>query len=154
MLNILVVYETKFGNTKKVAETIAEGMREIAEIKTEVINVNDAETSRVQDFDAIIIGSPTWGGNSPKPIRNFIDELAELQLNEKYYAVFDTNNNLRLLSNLVKKLEKRIDKKVPSLKKILPGLPVRVIGLQGPIAEGELPKCKNFGREIVSKLQQ
>ncbi|MFW9951108.1 MAG: flavodoxin family protein, partial [Candidatus Thorarchaeota archaeon] len=152
-LNVLVVYETKFGNTKKVAETIAEGMQEIAQIKIEVINVNEVEISRVHDFDAIIIGSPTWGGNSPKPIRNFINELADLQLKEKYYAVFDTNNNLRFLSNLVKKLEKRIDKKVPYLKRILPGLPVRVIGLQGPIAEGELPKCRNFGKELALKLQ-
>lgn len=152
-MNVLVVYDTKFGNTKKVAETIAEGMQEIAQIKTEVINVNEVEISRVHDFDAIIIGSPTWGGNSPKPIRNFINELADLQLKEKYYAVFDTNNNLRFLSNLVKKLEKRIDKKVTDLKRILPGLPVRVIGLQGPIAEGELPKCRNFGKELALKLQ-
>ncbi|MHA2400247.1 MAG: flavodoxin family protein [Promethearchaeota archaeon] len=153
-MKVLVVYETKFGNTKKVAETIADGMQEIEQINTKVINVNEVETSIVKDFDAIIIGSPTWGGNAPKSIRNFINSLAELQLNEKSYAVFDTNNNLRFMSNLTKKLEKKISKKIPSLKRILPGLPVKVIGLKGPLAEGEFPKCQNFGKELALNLQR
>ncbi|MFX0010491.1 MAG: flavodoxin family protein [Candidatus Hermodarchaeota archaeon] len=152
-MNVLIVYETNFGNTKKVAEIIAEGMNAVEQIEPEVLNVNDVEFNKVQDFDAIIIGSPTWGGNAPKSIRDFIDTLAKLPLNEKYYAVFDTNNNLRFLSNLVRKLEKKISKKIPSLQKILPGLPVRVIGLKGPIAEGELSKCKDYGKELALNLQ-
>ena len=39
-------------------------------------------------------------------------------------------------------------------KKILPGLLVRVKGTKGPIVEGELPKCQNFGKEIALNLQQ
>jgi len=153
-LNVLVVYETKYGNTKQAAETIAEGMKEVEQIKTEVINVNDVDYNKVQDFDAIIIGSPTWGGNCTGTIKNFINELAGLSLNEKSYAIFDTNAGIPLLSNAVKKMEKLIGKKVPSLKKILPGLPIRVKGTKGPIVEGELPKCQNFGKEIAIKLQQ
>ncbi len=153
-MNVLVVYETKYGNTKQAAETIAEGMKEVEQIKTEVINVNDVDYSKVQDFDAIIIGSPTWAGNCTGSIKNFINELAGLSLNEKSYAIFDTNAGIPLLSNAVKKMEKLIGKKMPSLKKILPGLPVRVKGTKGPIIEGELPKCQNFGKEIAIKLQQ
>ena len=149
-----MVYETKFGNTKEAAEKIAEGMKEVEQIKTEVINVNDVDYSKVRDFDAIIIGSPTWAGNCTDTIKNFINELAGLSLNEKSYAVFDTNTGLPLLSKAVKKMEKRIGKKLPDLKRILPGLPIRVKGTKGPIVEGELPKCQNFGKEIASNLQQ
>ena len=151
---MLVVYETKFGNTKKAAETIAEGMKEGEQIETEVLNVNDVDYSKVRDYDAIIIGSPTWGGNCTDTIKKFVDELAGLSLNEKFYAVFDTNSGIPLLSKAVKKMEKLISKKLPSFKKILPGLPVRVKGTKGPIVEGELPKCQNFGKEIATKLQQ
>ncbi len=153
-MNVLVVYETKFGNTKKAAETIAEGMKEGEQIKTEVTNVNDVDYSKVKDFDAIIIGSPTWAGNCTDTIKKFVDELAGLSLNEKFYAVFDTNSGIPLLSKAVKKMEKLISKKLPSFKKILPGLPVRVKGTKGPIVEGELPKCQNFGKEIALNLQQ
>lgn len=151
---MLIVYETKFGNTKKAAETIAEGMKEVEQINTEVINVNDVDYSKVRDFDAIIIGSPTWAGNCTDTIKNFINELTGLSLNEKSYAVFDTNSGLPLLSKAVKKMEKRIDKLIPNLKRILPGLPIRVKGTKGPIIEGELPKCQNFGKEIALNLQQ
>ena len=151
---MLIVYETKFGNTKKAAETIAEGMKEVDQINIEVINVNDIDYSKVRDFDAIIIGSPTWAGNCTDTIKNFINELTGLSLNEKSYAVFDTNSGLPLLSKAVKKMEKRIDKLIPNLKRILPGLPIRVKGTKGPIIEGELPKCQNFGKEIALNLQQ
>ena len=153
-MNVLIVYETKFGNTKQAAETIAEGMKEVEQINTEVINVNEVDYSKVKDFDAIIIGSPTWAGNCTDTIKNFINELAGLSLSEKFYAVFDTNTGLPLLSKAVKKMEKRIGKQIPSLKKVLPGLPIRVKGQKGPIIEGELPKCQNFGKEIALNLQQ
>ena len=153
-MNVLIVYETKFGNTKQAAETIAEGMKEVEQINTEVINVNEVDYSKVRDFDAIIIGSPTWAGNCTDTIKNFINELAGLSLSEKFYAVFDTNTGLPLLSKAVKKMEKRIGKQIPSLKKVLPGLPIRVKGQKGPIIEGELPKCQNFGKEIALNLQQ
>ena len=151
---MLIVYETKFGNTKKAAETIAEGIKEGEQIKTEVINVNDVDYSKVKDFDTIIIGSPTWAGNCTDTIKKFVDELAGLSLSGKSYAVFDTNSGIPLLSKAVKKMEKLISKKLPSFKKILPGLPVRVKGTKGPIVEGELPKCQNFGKEIALNLQQ
>ena len=153
-MNVLVVYETKFGNTKIAAETVAEGMKEVEQISTEVINVNDVDYSKVRDFDAIIIGSPTWGGNCTDTIKNFITELTGLSLNEKFYAVFDTNSGLPLLSKAVKKMEKRIGNLIPDLKRILPGLPVRVKGSKGPIIEGELPKCLNFGKEIALNLKE
>jgi len=153
-LNVLIVYETKFGNTKEAAENIAEGMKEVEQIKPEVINVNDIDYSKVQDFDVIIIGSPTWAGNCTDTIKNFINKLAGLSLNEKSYAVFDTNTGLPLLSKAVKKMEKRIGKQIPSLKRILPGLPIRVKGQKGPLIEGEIPKCQNFGKEIASNLQK
>ncbi|MFW9783764.1 MAG: flavodoxin family protein [Candidatus Heimdallarchaeota archaeon] len=153
-MNVLVVYETNFGNTKKVAEVIAEGIRETEQIKTEVMHVSDTDYSKVEDFDAIIIGSPNWGGTYAGSIKKFINGLAEFSLSEKYYAVFDTNNDLPILNKASKKLEKKIGKKIPSFKRILPGLPVKVIGLKGPIAEGELPKCKTFGKKIALNLQK
>lgn len=153
-MNVLIVYETKFGNTKQAAETVAEGIKEVEQIKTEVINVNEVDYGRVRDFDAIIIGSPTWGGNCTDTIKNFVNELAGLSLSGKSYAVFDTNSGIPLLSKAVKKTEKLISKKLPSFKKILPGLPVRVKGTKGPIVEGELPKCQNFGKEIALNLQK
>ena len=47
-----------------------------------------------------------------------------------------------------------VEKKLPNLKLISPSLSIRVQGIPGPIAEGELPKCKDFGRKIANQLKQ
>ncbi|MDM7911661.1 MAG: hypothetical protein QUS09_01040, partial [Methanotrichaceae archaeon] len=34
-----------------------------------------------------------------------------------------------------------------------PGLSIKVQGMKGPLAERELPKCREFGRRIASHLK-
>jgi hypothetical protein len=53
-------------------------------------------------------------------------------------------------------MEKRIGEKVPGLKLITPGLSIEVkssLSMKGPIAEGELPKCVDFGKKIATQLK-
>jgi hypothetical protein len=47
-----------------------------------------------------------------------------------------------------------VEKKLPNLKLILPGLSIRVNGIPGPIVEGELPKCVDFGKKIAPQLKE
>jgi len=53
----------------------------------------------------------------------------------------------------VKKMEKKIGEKVPGLKLAAPGLSIRVEGMKGPIVEGELPKCKEFGIKVATQIK-
>ncbi|GAI45720.1 unnamed protein product [marine sediment metagenome] len=43
--------------------------------------------------------------------------------------------------------------KVPRAKLAAPGLSIRVKGMKGPISEGELPKCKEFGNKIATQIK-
>ena len=47
-------------------------------------------------------------------------------------------------------MESQISKKVTGLKIATPGLSILVEGMKGPIADGELPKCKEFGAKIAT----
>jgi len=49
-------------------------------------------------------------------------------------------------------MEKRLGERVPGLALVVPGLSVRVEGSRGPIAEGELPRCRDFGRRLADLL--
>ena len=125
MVKVFVVYDTKYGNTKLVAEKIVEGMREIKGIETVISDVEEADLERIADSDAILIGSPNhWGGPS-RTIRKFIDKLGKLDLKAKWFAVFDTYLGGDF-EKAVKKMEKRIGEKLPSLKLITSGLSIRV----------------------------
>jgi len=151
-VKVFVVYDTKYGNTKLVAEKIVEGIREVKGIETAISDVEEVDLENLADSDAILIGAPNHWGGPARAITKFIDKLGKLDLKAKWVAVFDTNLGGNQLEKAVKKMEKRIGEKIPGLKLIVPGLSIKVGGMEGPIVEGELPKCKEFGNKIAKKL--
>jgi flavorubredoxin len=152
LAKVIVAYESKYGNTRLVAEAIIEGMKEVEEIETVLSELKEADLNKVPDYDAILIGSPNHWGGPTRGVRKFIDKLGKLNLEGKLFAVFDTCLG-KDFEKAVKKMEKRIDEKVPGLELIAPGLSIRVQGMKGPILEEELPKCKEFGSKIAARIK-
>jgi len=151
LAKVFVVYDTKYGNTKLVAEKIVEGMREVEGIETSISDVEEVDLERVAGYDAILIGSPNHWGGPVRGVNKLIDKLGKLDLKAKWVAVFDTYIKGDF-EKAVKKMEKRINEKVPRLKLIIPGLSIKVGDMKGPIVDGELTKCKEFGRKIADQL--
>ncbi len=151
-MKVFVVYDTKYGNTKLVAEKIVEGIREVEGIETAVSDVEDVDLERLADYDAILIGSPNHWGGPVRGIKKLIDKLGKLDLKAKWAGVFDTYIKGDF-EKAVKKMEKRISEKIPGLKLIVPGLSIKVGDMKGPIVDGELPKCKEFGNKIATQLK-
>ena len=152
MVKVFVIYDTKYGNTKLVAEKIVEGLKEVEEIETAISDVEEVELVKVADSDAILIGAPNQWGRPAWTIRKFIDKLGKLDLKAKWAAVFDTYLEGDF-EKAVKKMEKQISEKAPSLQLMTPGLSIGVGGMEGPIAEGELSKCEDFGNKIANQLK-
>jgi flavodoxin len=151
MVKVFVVYDTKYGNTKLVAEKIMEGLGEVEGIETAIRDVEDTDPKTAADYDAILIGSPTHFGGPARRINKFIDKLGKRELKAKWVAVFDTYLGDDF-EKAVKKMEQRLSEKVPGLKRITPGLSIRVDDMKGPVTDGEFPKCKEFGKKIAAQL--
>ena len=107
----------------------------------------------VIDSDAILIGSPNQWGRATGSIRKFIDGLGEINLNRVPVAVFDTYIGLDF-GKVVRKMEKQIIEKVPSLNLVIPGLSIKVRGAKGPVLEEELPMCREFGVKIGELVRE
>ncbi len=155
MVRVCVVYDTKYGNTKIVAEKIVEGMREVGGIQTVIRNVEGVDLETLSSYVAILIGSPNHYSGPTKGVQDFIEKLRGHDIEGKAYAVFDTfvgKDSDFFLGKAARKMEKAIGEKVPGLKLLVPGLSIRVVGTKGPIVEGELPKCIDFGRKIGNLL--
>jgi len=152
LAKVIVVYETKYGNTKFVAETIIEGLKKVKGIETVLSELKKVDLNEIPGYDAILVGSPNHLGGPTRGIKKFIDKLGKLNLKGKMGAVFDTylGGNFE---KAVQKMEKRINEKVPGLKLVAPGLSIKVQGMKGPILEGELPKCKEFGNKIATQMK-
>jgi NAD(P)H dehydrogenase (quinone) len=73
MTEILIIYFSKTGNTEKMANLVAEGVKGEG-VSVEVKKVTDASVDRLLDAKGIVIGSPTYFGTMAAEIKSFLDE--------------------------------------------------------------------------------
>ena len=149
MARIIVVYESKYGNTRRAAEAIAEGAAETPGVEAVVKELKEVDPDRLAEYDAIVVGSPNHIGSPTRRIKKFIDRLGKLKLEGKMGAAFDLYLQQ---GKAVGKMEQQLGEKAPGLKLVAPGLSVRVEGMKGPIAEGELSRCREFGARVAAAL--
>jgi flavodoxin len=84
----IVVYASRFGNTQRVAEAIADGIR--AHGPVELIPVEEASTVFDGEADLVVIGCPTEGHTMTPAIRHFFDGLSGEAFKGVAAAAFDT----------------------------------------------------------------
>ncbi len=91
----IVVYYSRTGNTKEMAQIIAKAMNE-ADLPTECKSVGDVKADDVFSYDAIVIGSPTYYGQMAAPIKRLVDDLVGRhgQLDGKVGAAFTSAANI------------------------------------------------------------
>ena len=155
MVRVFVFYDSKYGNTKLAAEKIAEGMRTIGGVDAEVGYIKKVNVEQVVGYDAILLGAPNHMGRPSRSMKQFINRLAALDLRAKNVAVFGTySGRARSIDRSVKKLVKTVEEKLPNLRLLSHTLSVRVNGVKGPIMEGELPKCIDFGKKLLPQLSK
>lgn len=87
-LQTLVVHDSKYGNTKKLAEIVAEAMAPHGRFR--VLDLEEVLPADLGSVDLLIVGGPTQlHGLSPR-MRQFTDELALLPGAATMAATFDT----------------------------------------------------------------
>jgi hypothetical protein len=64
-MNALIVYESMFGNTRRLAESIAEALR-TAGVETSIMHAHKAP-SDLSDYQLVIVGAPTHAHGLPRP---------------------------------------------------------------------------------------
>ena len=147
-MKVLIAYDTKHGNTKKVAELIGEGINTKEGNEVTINNVKEIDVTSEASYDLILIGSPNHIGSHTKAVKKFITSLADSPLKGSSFAVFDTYMG-KDFEKAIRKMENQVSESQPDLKKASKGLSIKVDGMKGPIADEDLPKCKEFGVKLV-----
>ncbi|XHH10231.1 MAG: flavodoxin family protein [Candidatus Bathyarchaeia archaeon] len=151
-MKVIVFYDSKYGNTKLVAEKIAEGLKSEG-AEADLVYVKETTLDGTINADAVVFGAPNHMGRPSRTMKTFIDRLAGVDLKTEKAAVFGTYaGRERQQDRAEKKLEKLVTERLPRLKQVVSGLSVRVNGVSGPVVESELPKCIEFGRAIAGQL--
>lgn len=86
-MNSLVIYASRSGNTKKVADAVAEVLGERGLI--EVHSVDDAPKD-LRPFDLVVIGGPTEAHGMTPPMKGYLDSIEASTINAKSCAAYDT----------------------------------------------------------------
>ena len=149
-MKVLIVFDTKHGNTQRVADLIADGIKSVEGNETEVVNVKDFDLSGDKTYDLILIGSPNHVGSHVKNIKKFIKNLSSANVKASSFAAFDTYMS-KDFEKAVKKMEKQISENFPNSTMALHGLSIKVGGMKGPIVEEDLSKCKEYGINLAKK---
>jgi len=143
MAKILILYYSRTGNTEKMAKAIAEGVRTVPEVEAE-LNYHVAPET-LNNFDAIIVGIPTYHHNMTVDMKMLFEEAAvkNVNLKGKIGASFGSYG----WSGEAPKLVLEIIKNKFEMQIIEPPLLIRYT----PDQTG-LEKCKAFGKKIAERL--
>jgi NAD(P)H dehydrogenase (quinone) len=75
-MKVLIGYYSKTGNTKKMAEAIAKGVKQ-EDIDYDLISIKDIKTDDLLDYETIIFGTPTYYGQMAAELKKLLDESVE-----------------------------------------------------------------------------
>jgi len=70
---VTIVYDSRTGNTEKMALAVADGARKVKGTEVVLLKVDKAKPKDLTEADAIIFGSPTYYGNMSGKMKSFID---------------------------------------------------------------------------------
>jgi flavodoxin len=87
-MRTLIAYFSKFGNTRRVAQAIAETLKRAGE--TRVIGIDQLAASDFAGVDLVVMGSPTHAFSVPQTVRSVLTALPPGILTGKSVAAFDT----------------------------------------------------------------
>jgi menaquinone-dependent protoporphyrinogen IX oxidase len=157
----IVIYDTSFGNTRKIAETIAATLNESG-IDTDVFDIKNVKKLSGKEYDFLALGSPTRYGTMSFAVKFFLGKIKSEEWMNKRFIAFDTENPENVeksraenknWSAAEKIAEKLREKKMNQLLPVLKGL-VQSSGLKGPLVEGEIERAKNYAEKIAAKLKE
>lgn len=108
-MKTIVLYDTRFGNTERIAKSLETGLKEAADIQDVVcINAKDVLIASLKEYDLVCVGAPTEGFTASKSIKKFLAKLKGIELVGKYGFAFDTKLDSRLSGSSAKFIEKEL----------------------------------------------
>jgi NAD(P)H dehydrogenase (quinone) len=78
MVKILIVYDSRSGNTEKMASAVADGAKEIKGVEVIVKKVDQTSIDDALCADGLIMGSPTYYGQMSGKLKAFIDSTVKV----------------------------------------------------------------------------
>jgi flavodoxin len=141
-MKALVVFDSNFGNTKIIAETIAKEFGK----DTRALSVLDFSVKELEAIDLLIIGSPIVGWKPSEKMRKFLTSLSRGQLKGLKAATFDTRIKIFFHGDAAKKISQELKEAGATI--IIEPQAFYVQRREGPLIDGEVEKAAEWAKSI------
>jgi len=145
-MKALVVYDSRHGNTEKVALAVGEALG------AQVRQVGEVSPADLQGLDLLIVGSPTHGGWFTEGIKNLLEASPALEGVD--VVAFDTRtatiwNRILPFGYAAPRIARSLERNGGHL--LAPPEGFVVLGMEGPLKEGELQRAAGWAKGMVSR---
>ena len=156
-MKILVVYDSYFGNTEKIAQIIGK----VLGVEVPVIRSDEVIIESLSEMNLLVVGAPTRAFRPSDAIRDFLKKIPSGALKSVKVAAFDTRVDMEAVGNPILKVMVRFfgyaAKPIVNGLEKKGGLPVGdptgffVLDTEGPLLEGELERASVWASSLLSQ---
>ncbi|MBC7249291.1 MAG: flavodoxin family protein [Anaerolineae bacterium] len=151
-MHALVVYFSRFGNTRQVAEAVAATLGTAGSVR--VLSMDQLTVSDMRNVDLVVMGAPTHRMSLPKEVGPVFKTLPKHILRGIPVAAFDTSYKMSALLarfTAAKKLTGKLRKLEG--KQIVPPETFHVVGREGPLYDGEIERAREWAGLILKRSE-
>jgi flavodoxin len=142
-MKALVIYDSNLGNTKLIAEAIANELGEDAR----TVSVTNVKADDLAGVELLVVGSPIIGWKPTVRMQQFLTGLKPGQLNGIKATTFDTRVKLFIHGDAAKEMAQRL--KELGAEIVTEPMPFYVRGKEGPLFDGEVEKAKAWAKKLI-----
>lgn len=107
---VLIAYGSRFGNTRRLAEALARGLRQVPGIEVDCRSVRDVDPTGLGRHDLVALGGPTEMFSASKEVKEFLLRIPEGSLAHSNGFAFETKLAMRLSGSAGKYIERHLER--------------------------------------------
>jgi len=155
----LVIYDSQYGNTEKIAQIIGKTIGKHGEV--EVVKIGTLKPGQLAGIQLLLVGSPTQQFRPTAAMKSFLTSLPKNGLIGIKVAAFDTRLTMneiekspplpffvKIYGYAAERIAKQLKKKGGEL--VIPAEGFFVEGMKGPLVIGELERAEKWARGLFA----
>ena len=148
-MNALVLYDSKYGNTERVAEALALTLQEALPTRLASVDESPDCSEALRDVDLLVVGGPTHRHGISRPLRELLSCLGAHSLDGVRVAVFDTRlHGPRMATgSAAARLDRMLRRDGAWL--VVPPASFIVDADLGPLHRGELDHARAWAQDVL-----